>query len=55
VVVDALRELLDHLYEDAFASFLDASPEEREGHLFGPLLIVYAWLHATGRTRPDAE
>lgn len=52
VVVTALCEVLDYLYDDERAHFLGSDPADQRGHIFASLVIIRAWLHGTGRVGP---
>jgi hypothetical protein len=43
-VFTALHRLLDHVWADEERQFWNATPKEREGHLFGSLSLLRQWL-----------
>lgn len=48
-VFAALHRVLTHLWNDEERRFWNATPKEREGHLFGSLTLVRQWLALPAR------
>lgn len=45
VIVAAIRQILDYLWADEAANYLETSPlEGRESHIFNAMLLVDRWL-----------
>lgn len=43
-VFAALRRVMDHLWHEQERGFWNATPKEREGHLFASLSLIRQWL-----------
>lgn len=48
-VFAALHRVLAHLWNDEERRFWNATPKEREGHLFGSLSLIRQWLALPAR------
>ncbi len=48
-VFAALHRVLAHLWADEERRFWNATPKEREGHLFGSMSLVRQWLALPAR------